>query len=313
MRKTMIDESLAIEIAENVFGQKPEKIERAGVGIANYVYLIECRGTRYVLRLNNEGNDYSETARLLASAEKAGMPVSHVEASGFYKGANYIALTYISGQDLGIVYNKLSPQDKRNIARETVKLQKCAASIQCAEKPRVWYNFIFEMLDQAEERIKSGGYFNNEKAAQLKTEAQKLMQYFSALKPVPYLDDISTKNLLIDGGHVSGVIDIDEIGYGDALTYIALMRVALLNMGYDDDICNFILDEMNADNPQRRAEVFYCLLYCTDFMGERGMTFNGKKVEVNPNVVSRLNSLYGSFWQKWQNIQNLIDNSNGER
>ena len=101
---------------------------------------------------------------------------------------------------------------------------------------------------------------------------------------------------------VSGVIDIDGIGFGDRLTYIALTRVALLNMGCDDDICGYMLDEINADDSQRRAELFYCLAYCVDFMGERGMTFGDKTVEVNEQVISRLDSLYDMFMSHWKSI-----------
>jgi hypothetical protein len=78
------------------------------------------------------------------------------------------------------------------------------------------------------------------------------------------------------------------------------MRTALLNMGYDDLICEDILCEMNADAVQRKAELFYCLMYCVDFMGERGMTFNGKKVEVSKEVIDRLNSIFDMMWNRWK-------------
>lgn len=42
----------------------------------------------------------------------------------------------------------------------------------------------------------------------------ELAAYFARVEPVAYLDDISTKNLLIHEGRVSGVIDIDWMGVG---------------------------------------------------------------------------------------------------
>ena len=92
-------------------------------------------------------------------------------------------------------------------------------------------------------------------------------------------------------------MDIDEIGYGDRLTYVALMRIALLNMGYDAMISDFILEEMRVTDVERRAELFYALLYCVDFMGERGMKFNGMKVHVDGAVIERLNNIYNVLWK----------------
>lgn len=41
-------------------------------------------------------------------------------------------------------------------------------------------------------------------------------------------DDISSKNLLMNNGKISGIIDIDWMGIGDKLTYVALTNMALL-------------------------------------------------------------------------------------
>ena len=97
--------------------------------------------------------------------------------------------------------------------------------------------------------------------------------YFEKVEPMPYLDDVTTKNLLVKDGHISGIIDVDWIGMGDVLTFAALTYVALLNMGYDTDYVSFILDEMDADDIQRKAFLFYSLMYCVDFMGERGTKY----------------------------------------
>ncbi len=40
-----------------------------------------------------------------------------------------------------------------------------------------------------------------------------------------------------------GIIDIDRMGIGDKLMYVALMNMALLNMEYDTDYVKYILKE----------------------------------------------------------------------
>ena len=87
------------------------------------------------------------------------------------------------------------------------------------------------------------------------------------VRPIPYLDDISTNNLLIYEGKLSGVIDIDWMGFGDMLTFAAMTKVALLNMDLDIKYVDYLLDEFHPNAIEYRAFVFYCLMYCVDFMG----------------------------------------------
>jgi len=147
---------------------------------------------------------------------------------------------------------------------------------------------------------------NPEKASRIMQEAVYLKSYFECLRPVSYLDDISMKNLLISGGRVSGVIDIDEVGFGDPMTFVALTRTALLGMGRDDNICGYLLNAMGADETQRTAEAFYSLMYCADLMSERGMTFNGRKFEVSKDVIDRFNAIYETFIKNWEERKKML-------
>ena len=120
------------------------------------------------------------------------------------------------------------------------------------------------------------------------------------------INDISTKNLLIHNGQISGIIDIDWMGIGDQLTFVAMTNVALLNMECDTDYVDFILEEMQVNETEKQAFLFYSLLYCVDFMGERGMQFMGKKIEVNDTVISRLNGIYERLWSEFTKNTNYL-------
>ena len=50
---------------------------------------------------------------------------------------------------------------------------------------------------------------------------------------------------------------------------------------------------------ERKAFLFYCLMFCVDFMGERGMQFGDKTIEVNDAVVDRLNRIYEELWEEY--------------
>ena len=128
---------------------------------------------------------------------------------------------------------------------------------------------------------------------------QEIQEYLDQVRPTPYLDDISTKNLLVYEGKVSGIIDIDWMGFGDILTFVAMTRVALLNMDLDTRYIDHLLDEMQPNTMEHKAFVFYCLMFCVDFMGERGMQFLDKTIPVNESIIRRLNNIFDMLVEEW--------------
>lgn len=299
----MSTEELTLQICADLLGEEPSKIERCAVGHGNYVYLAELSADKYIVRLTEEQGAYDETVRLLEKAYAAGIPVPRVVSDGQRDGYEFLILTYIEGRDLGLVYDSLTMEDKRAIAKEVVRIQELAADIGCTvDDGWTWRTEVDDLLDRSEERITANGYFDPERVQQLRAAAEELSDYFDSIPPVAYLDDITTKNLIIDGRRVSGIVDLDWIGVGDKLTYIAMTEVALLNMGCDADYPRYILDEMCLDEVRHKAYIFYKLIFCVDFMGERGMQFGDKRVDVSPQVVDRLNEIYDRLWSEWKNM-----------
>ncbi len=86
------------------------------------------------------------------------------------------------------------------------------------------------------------------------------------------------------------------------MTFVALTKMALLNLEYDTDYIKYILDEMLVSDVEQKAFLFYTLMYCVDFMGERGMQFMDKKIEVDEQIVDRLNNIYDLLWNEWSEM-----------
>jgi len=70
-------------------------------------------------------------------------------------------------------------------------------------------------------------------------------------------------------------------------------------MNCDYDYANYLLEIIQPNAAQRRAFAFYTLLYCVDFMGERGMRFGDKQVPVSPEIIDRLNGIFDRLWAEW--------------
>lgn len=290
----------AIAIFENNTKRSVVQIERCSVGIANYVFIVSTANEKFVLRCSKDENAYKDTVYWLNRLSVCEIPIPIVLSEGKYKDYSYLILSYIRGDDIGNVYCKLNDSQKKQIAKEVVKIQRKVSRLDIhADMEWTWNCFVDEMLNRAEKRIKIKNYFDFNKIYVIKKLQQEIQEYLDKVPIAPYLDEISTKNLLIYEGNVSGIIDIDWIGFGDMLTFVAMTRVALLNMDLDTKYIDYLLDEIRPNTIEYKAFIFYCLIYCVDFMGERGMQFLDKTIPVNENIIERLNDIFDFLMEEW--------------
>ena len=62
---------------------------------------------------------------------------------------------------------------------------------------------------------------------------------------------------------------------------------------------DYLLDEIRPNTIEYKAFIFYCLIYCVDFMGEIGMQFLDKTIPVNENIIERLNDIFDFLMEEW--------------
>lgn len=283
-------------LCKDVISHTPRSIERFSTGQGNYVFHVRFDSQSFVCRCGE--NSYEETLYLLSELHKLELPVSKVIASGQYQRLHYMIATYLDGMELGEIYPLLSDDQKQTIAKEVICIQNRVAQLPISASDN-WTHWVTSMLNRAKTRIAANGYFDPRLVDQLFPLADELKPYWDKLTPVPYLDDITTKNLLIKDGHVSGIIDVDWLECGDPLTFVALTNMALLNLGHDTRYIQYLLAELHISPEQERVFQFYTLLYCVDFMGERGTTFLGRTVPVNTEIIAKLNQLYIELWTQY--------------
>lgn len=295
-----MDYKEAIIIFENNTKRSVVQIERCGVGIANYVFIVSTATEKFILRCSKDEDAYKNTVYWLQKLSVCEIPIPVVLSKGKYKDYSYLILSYIPGDDIGNVYYKLSDSEKKQIAKEVVKIQQKVSKIDVStDSEWTWNNVVDGTLNRAQERIKRKHYFDIGKIYIVKELQQEIQDYLVRVRPTPYLDDISTKNLLIHNGKLSGIIDIDWMGLGDMLTFVAMTKVALLNMNLDTKYIHYLLDEIHPNMIEYKAFVFYCLIYCVDFMGERGMQFLDKTIPVNESIIKRLNDIFDILMEEW--------------
>lgn len=89
-----------------------------------------------------------------------------------------------------------------------------------------------------------------------------------------FLDDTTTKNVLIDQGQLSGIVDVDTVCFGDPLLTPALTQMALLKSAFDTDYISFWAEALLLNLGGRRHLALYTAIFCVIFLSELGQQFN---------------------------------------
>lgn len=219
-------------------------------------------------------------------------------------------MNYIDGDDLGNVYAKLSDDEKREIARDIVNIQNIVSTLpenhgyghltsyHDENYKTTWKDVILEHLDRSRCGIKENKIFDYNKVDKVEKLLERYHNYLTNVKPIPFLDDLSSKNVLINQGELSGVIDFDWICFGDKIYYVALTNMALISFGYETKYIDYLMEQMKASELEREVLKLYTLVFCVDFMAEKGMKFKDKVVEVSENQVERLNEVYEAMYSE---------------
>lgn len=201
----------------------------------------------------------------------------------------YLILERLKGTDLNEVYPQLSKIEKKSLATELVKIQNSVKNLPTAKGfgflanyetdsyCRTWSGVLRNSLARSRNRMKSGGVFETKAVARVEEHLYKFENYFSQIRPVAFLDDITTKNVIVHKGKLSGIVDVDWVCFGDNLLTIALARMSLLLSNYDLDYIEFWCDEIKLKEGQKQILDFYTALFCVDFMSEIGQVFNKEK------------------------------------
>jgi Ser/Thr protein kinase RdoA (MazF antagonist) len=306
------EKETAMGILQYELGMTPIEMRRFTNGYCHRVYYVKTASGEFVLRVTGEENKeyYLGSVEWLPKLGALGVPVPRILKHGAYREDFYTLISFLPGKDLGEVYHTLTGEEKRGIVRELTIIQRKAAALPSMERygyPHAghggsfaaWTGYLESSVARSCERIRQNGVFRDDVCDAVTGIMRTLEDYFASVKPTPFLDDSTTKNVLIHEGKLSGIVDVDEMCCGDPLLVVGLTNMALLSMGADNDYTGFWLDEMNAGETQRKAVTFYTLLFCVDFMGEQGMRFvNGAAVSHDEKKAALLNARYHELIQK---------------
>jgi Ser/Thr protein kinase RdoA (MazF antagonist) len=298
-------------IAREVIGSELVSAKRFATGNCHYVFdAALADGRAVVLRIAKP-----ENRSLLAGAvhwsgilKPMGFPLPEILHARLEAGCTpypYLVLERLPGTDLGEVYSRLSSREKKTLADRLASMQKIVGSLPegagfgFQSDPGIPPPFASwgEAIDRGIERsalwIEQARVVDGARVEVLRAAARRMKEYFDTIRPRPFLDDITTKNVLIDQGKLCGIVDVDEICYGDRVAHLGLTRMALMSESLDLSYIEYWCEALSLDDMQRRALDFYTAESCLCFLGEQGQRFNRDEAQpVRREAVARLERIF---------------------
>ncbi len=304
---------LAGKLAAAVVGATPTRVTRFSTGLQHYVFDVEFDDRApVVVRVATEENRAAMVGayHLSNQLRPAGVPLPQIIAAGLDHRFPYLILERFPGTDLMHVIQNLSPQQQNRIAEKISAAQRVPSKLPSAgrygyavtaeEAPHPnWSSVLEESLAKARKGITSAGLFESYYPDSIATLIESHRSELDAQPATPFLHDTTTKNVIIaPDSSFSGIVDVDDLCFGDPRSVVALTMVSLENMG----TATHYTDAWMAAAGFKDDRIFrlYAALTAVIFMSEHGQTFNGNVLSTTERVRNWLQLMTDRYMQQAQ-------------
>jgi hypothetical protein len=110
----------------------------------------------------------------------------------------------------------------------------------------------------------------------VRTAVARRRDEIDRFEAIPFLHDTTTKNVIVaPDGEFSGIVDVDDLCFGDPRYPAALTLAVLLAYGGPTEyVSAWLRHARESDDSVFRL---YVLIFLLDLMSEHGQTFNGNE------------------------------------
>jgi aminoglycoside phosphotransferase (APT) family kinase protein len=226
-------ESEVREVLARHFGSPPVRLRHNWFGHTNVVFSASVGDQNIILRANRDTDTFGSTVHNIEVIRGLGIPAPEVLFSDLTMTQTsfaYVITREIPGRDLRFELPTMSQGQQRTVANQVMGYQRRVAVL---PKGRGYgYVGIGEkgphqswtaVLDDNQRPDRQTGTLHD----RLCRAMDSIAAYLDAVPSVCFLDDLTTKNVIIDAGILQGVIDFDAVCYGDPLFHMGLAQTAV--------------------------------------------------------------------------------------
>jgi aminoglycoside phosphotransferase len=299
------DENMAAELATATLGSHAITVRRFTTGSSHFVFEVTFADRwPVVIRIaqKSNGGAMAGAARLTRLLRPLGVPLPGIMAEGLEQGFPYLVLERLPGTDLGHVITALSEFTLTQIAARVAEAQAITSGTRSAGRYgyavepeaapyEAWARVIDAALNRSRTRIAEAGLFDLEPVERIAELIADMRPRLDALPSIPFLHDTTTKNVIVESdGSFSGIIDVDDLCFGDPRYVVALTWAATVAFGGPSSYAKGWMHIASfKDDAIFRM---YIALFIVDFMSEHGQTCNGNQGPSAPSTREKLISVF---------------------
>jgi len=293
--------AIASNLAANAVGRPPIDVRRFSTGVHHYVFEATFADhPPVVVRIAAEHSRAAMAGALSLSRllRPRGVPLPEIIAEGVNHCFSHLVMERLPGIDLGEVICGLTNTNLESIAKQVARAQNLTSqtvsgtrygyAIEPAHAPRErWSEVLLDNLARSRRRIAAAKLFDSDAVDTIANMVSAARGELDALSPVPFLHDTTTKNVIVTPeGSFSGIVDVDDLCFGDPRYVVALTLASLMTSGGPT---HYVDAWMNAAG-YRNDRIFwlYVALFLVDFMSELGQEFNGNVLTSSVDCRRRL-------------------------
>jgi len=299
------DAEFAAAVAARVVGCEPMAVRRFRTGVRHRVFDIAFRNrSPVVVRIGDPSARAGMAGAIYLSGllRPKGVPLPAILGQDIQAEFPWLVLERLPGTDLGEVMSGLAEEQLDEIAASVAQAQAISAETQSAgrygyaaraeQAPHTaWSQVLDANLARSRQRIASAALFDVALVEIVQAQVDANRAEIDAIDPTPFLHDTTTRNVIVTAeGAFSGIVDVDDLCFGDARYPAALTLAVLMAYGGPTSyVSAWLRFARRADD---RVFRLYVSLFLLDLMSEHGHMFNGNE---RASTVDRRIALHNAF------------------
>jgi len=287
---------LAGGIAAQSTGYAPTTVRRFKTGARHYVFDIAFADRPpVVVRIGGRSaqSGMAGAIHLSELLRPRGVKLPEVLASDVRAEFPWLLLERLPGTDLGAVISGLADGQSDRIAAAVAHAQAVVAQTDRAgrygyavlpdQAPHTaWSQVLAASLARSRRRIGSAGLFDTGSVDAVQAVLTVVRDEIDRIAPTPFMHDTTTRNVIVTvEGTFSGIVDVDDLCFGDPRCPAALTMAVLMAYGRPVRYVSAWLRHAGLEDD--RVFRLYVTLFLLDLMSEHGQVFKCNEHPSSPD------------------------------